>query len=428
MKFSSYLIVSMITSALIYPVFGHWAWGGTFYGSQSGWLQAMGFIDFAGSTVVHSVGGWVALATVIIIGPRIGKFSENGEANKIQPHNITLFYLGVFILFFGWFGFNCGSTLKATPEIAKIAINTVLAGSFGCLSAGALSWIFHEQGVLAAEDLGNGLLAGLVGITASCAFVGTTSAMIIGILSGILYYFSNHFIERVLKVDDVVGAVAVHAVCGAWGTIAVGFFIKPELLDGTSRFAQIIVQVIGVVACFLWSFGVGFTLIKLFDLFTGGMRVDREAEIKGLNIAEHGASSSVLDLINAMATSAREGSFTKASKVAVEFGTEIGDLAQGYNQMVDAIQDSIVETQSQALLAENARRKMETAFQTVDKQRQDAEEHAEYIKTVSRNLTHEMEEIRSAMNMISGSADQVQSSVMDLKKTSGRNKQHSFDS
>ena len=415
-KFISYLMVSVITSALIYPVFGHWAWGGLLNANQTGWLEAMGFKDFAGSTVVHSVGGWVALATIIVIGPRIGKYSEDGTINKIQPHNITLFYLGVFILFFGWFGFNCGSTLKATPDIAGIATNTVLSACFGCLAAGALSWVFHEDGVLAAEDLGNGVLAGLVGITAGCAFVGTTSAMFIGIISGILYYYANHFIERVLKVDDVVGAIAVHAVCGAWGTVALGLFIRPELLGDISRSAQIIAQIIGVVACFIWSFGVGFVLIKLFDMFTGGIRIDPDGEIMGLNIAEHGASSSVLDLINAIDKGAREGNFANAPKVEVEFGTEIGDLAQGFNRMVDAIQNSFSETKTQAERADHARLQMESAFTEVDRQRKEAQRQAEYIGSISRQLSAEMEEIKRAMTTISASADQVQTSVVNLKE------------
>ena len=416
MKFASYLIISVITSVLIYPIFGHWAWGGGVYPDQQGWLQAMGFKDFAGSTVVHSVGGWVALASAMVVGPRVGKYSEDGTVNKIQPHNITLFYLGVFILFFGWFGFNCGSTLKASPDIAIIALNTILSASFGCVSAGALSWIFHEEGVLAAEDLGNGLLAGLVGITAGCAFVETTSAMFIGVASGTLYYFSNHFIERVLKVDDVVGAVAVHAVCGVWGTIAVGLFIMPEMLGGISRVNQVTVQVIGAISCFLWAFGIGFILIKAFDFLSGGMRVDRDAEIIGLNVAEHGASSSVLDLVNAMHRSAREGNFANATKVEVEFGTEIGDLAQGYNQMVEAIQQSFSETERQAHLAEQARRQAEAAYSEVDRQRIEAEDQARYISSISERLTAEVKEIRTAMSMISGSADHVQNSVMDLKK------------
>ena len=415
MKFTSYLVISILTSALIYPVFGHWAWGGALETSQQGWLQAMGFKDFAGSTVVHSVGGWIALASIIVVGPRMGKFTKTGEARKIPAHNITLVYLGVFILFFGWFGFNCGSTLAATPDIAKIALNTVLAACFGGLASGILSWMCHETNLLNAEDLGNGVLAGLVGITAGCAFVDTIGAMCIGIISGLLFYFSSRFLEKQLKIDDVVGAVAVHAICGAWGTVAVGIFILPEMLNGISRADQIIVQLIGVLACFIWSFGVGFLLIKGFSIFTGGIRVDRKTEELGLNITEHGASSSVLDLVNAMRKSIIDGDFSQTSKVEVEFGTEIGDLAEGYNQMVDAIHTSFEETKRQARLAEESRKELEVAFRDVDDQRLAADHRRFQIEKISDKLRDVMAEVKQTMDTISGSTDLVKSSVENLQ-------------
>jgi Amt family ammonium transporter len=168
-RFASYLVLSALVSALIYPIFGHWAWGSLLSGGEPGWLEGLGFKDFAGSTVVHSIGGWVALAGVVIIGPRRGKFDKNGKPRRIQPHNMTLAYLGTFILFFGWFGFNCGSTLAASPQIADIAINTMLAACFGCVSSSALSWLRSPFRRPEGEMIANGILAGLVGITAGRA-------------------------------------------------------------------------------------------------------------------------------------------------------------------------------------------------------------------------------------------------------------------
>ena len=256
-RFSSYLIISGIISGFIYPVFGHWAWGGLLNG-QPGWLEAMGFKDFAGSTVVHSIGGWMALVGIIIVGPRLGKFDENGKPRKIPPYSIPDAILGTFILFFGWFGFNCGSTLHATPEIAGIALNTVLSACFGCFVATALSWSLTPEKRPEVEMVANGVLGGLVDITAGCAFVDTVGAIFIGIVSGAVVYFAVLFVERVLRLDDVVGAVAVHAFCGAAGTLMVGLFdVKTGLFYG-GGLGQLGVQALGVATCFVWTFTAGY--------------------------------------------------------------------------------------------------------------------------------------------------------------------------
>ena len=336
-KFRAYLITSACISGLIYPVFGHWAWGGLLDASQQGWLEAKGFIDFAGSTVVHSVGGWMALVGVIVVGPRMEKFDRNGQPRHIAPHNMTMAYLGTFILFFGWFGFNCGSTLEASNDVAKIALNTMLAGCFGCLSASTLSWVrspFHRP---EGEMIANGILGGLVGITAGCASVGSMGASAIGLVSGVVVYYGTMVIERVFKLDDVVGAISVHGLCGAWGTIAVGIFILPENLGETTRLAQIGVQALGVGTCFVWTFAIGYLIIKLIDKFGGGLRVDPEDEMVGLNVAEHGASSSILDLAQAMQKVVATGDYDHTKDVAIEIGTEAGDLARFFNKMIGAL-------------------------------------------------------------------------------------------
>ncbi len=337
-KFSSYVVVSFVTSAMIYPIFGHWAWGSFLNGETQGWLEARGFLDFAGSTVVHSIGGWVALAGVILVGPRLGKFNADGTPNKIPPHNLPLVYLGTFILFFGWFGFNAGSTLGATPDIAAIAMNTLLAASFGALAAGGLSWILSPSKHPEAEMIANGVLAGLVGITAGCAFVETESAAAIGLISGVIVYVGSVALERVFKLDDVVGAVSVHGFCGVWGTIAVGIFITPGKLEllGKTRLEQIGIQALGAGAAFLWAFPVA-ALVLIVLKRTIGMRVSPEAEELGLNIAEHGASSSIIGLATAMSRIQSVEDYEEVSNVEVEFGTEVGELAGYFNSMIEAV-------------------------------------------------------------------------------------------
>ena len=280
-KLKQYILLSFILTIFIYPVFGHWAWGSFLHGSDpasggAGWLEARGFKDFAGSSVVHSVGGWMALAGVIVVGPRLEKFEidpQTGKklkARKIQPGDMRFVFLGTFILFFGWFGFNCGSTLAATPDIAGIALNTTLSACFGCVVSSGLSWIFHPEKKIEGEMIANGVLAGLVGITAGCAYVDTAGAAIIGAVSGFIVYYVTILLERVLKLDDVVGAVPVHGFCGAWGTLAVGLFIRDDMLDGMTRMDQIGVQALGVVSCFLWAFGLGLLFYFLTDKFLGG--------------------------------------------------------------------------------------------------------------------------------------------------------------
>ncbi|MFW5488000.1 MAG: ammonium transporter [Desulfovibrio sp.] len=295
MKFSSYIFVSILVTALIYPISGHWAWGSLNGDASGGWLEALGFMDFAGSTVVHSVGGWVALAGALVIGPRIGKYAPDGKANAIPGHNIPLAALGVFILWFGWFGFNPGSTTTADNTIGLIAVNTSLAACAGVLGAMAISWMRFGKPDMSMTM--NGALAGLVGITAGCYTVSPVGSIIIGLIAGLLVVLSVEFIDKVLRIDDPVGAVSVHGVCGAWGTLAVGLFTVPGLNDGAGGllygggFGMLGVQLLGVVTVFAWAFGMGLIAFKLVGAFSGGLRVSPEEELKGLDISEHGSES-----------------------------------------------------------------------------------------------------------------------------------------
>jgi ammonium transporter, Amt family len=286
-KFSAYLVYSFFVSLVIYPVVGHWIWGG-------GWLATLGMWDFAGSTVVHSTGGWLALAGAAMLGPRIGKYTRDGKPVPIFGHNMPLTALGVFILWFGWFGFNPGSTMAATPSIAHIAVTTNLAAAAGAISAMVAAWMMF--GKPDASMTLNGALAGLVAITAPCAFVSASSAIVIGLASGVLVVFAVVFIERVLKVDDPVGAVSVHAVNGAWGTLALGLFAQDVFSPGTTGDGLLfgggakllMAQATGVVSVAAWSLGTGFVLFGILRA-TMGLRVGEEEEMEGLDVTEHGS-------------------------------------------------------------------------------------------------------------------------------------------
>jgi ammonium transporter, Amt family len=279
-KFIGYLLYSVCITGLVYPIFGSWAWGSLFNGS--GWLEGLGFIDFAGSTVVHSVGGWAALAGAMVLGPRLGKYTATGAVKPILGHNIPLAALGVFILWVGWFGFNPGSTTAANKDIAMIFVNTNLAAAAGCIVAMFVSWFKFGK-----PEVGmslNGALAGLVGITAGCANVTPSSAIIIGAVAGGLVVFSVLFFDKI-RIDDPVGAISVHGVCGAWGTLGAGIFN----IGGTSL--KIIgVQVIGIGACFVWTFAAAYAIFKLIDM-TVGLRVSKEEELEGLDATEHGGNA-----------------------------------------------------------------------------------------------------------------------------------------
>jgi len=277
-KFTGYLVYSVVLCAFIYPVFGSWAWGSLLNGG--GWLEGMGFIDFAGSTVVHSVGGWAALAGAIVLGPRLGKYGKNGEVRAIPGHNIPMAAIGVFILWLGWFGFNPGSTTTGDSSIAIIFVTTNLSAAAGAICAMFASWIMFQK-----PDIGmslNGALAGLVGITAGCANVSPTSAIIIGAISGILVVLSVVTIDK-MHIDDPVGAISVHGVCGAWGTLAAGLFNM-----GGTNVKIITTQLIGIGAAFAWAFGTAFILFKVIDM-TIGLRISKEDEMMGVDIVEHGA-------------------------------------------------------------------------------------------------------------------------------------------
>ncbi|GET31031.1 ammonium transporter [Prolixibacter sp. SD074] len=283
-KFSTYLIFSVVITLFIYPVSGHWVWGG-------GWLSELGFHDFAGSTVVHSVGAWLGLAGAIMVGPRIGKY--NGKSKAIPGHNLTFGALGVFILWFGWFGFNPGSQLAAAGSdnshaISLIFITTNLAAAAGALSSMLVSWGRYKFPSLSLTL--NGALAGLVAITAGCDTVTPGGAIAIGAIAGIILVFGVEFIDQKLHIDDPVGAVSVHGLGGAAGTLMVGLFSTNGGLFYGGGAHLLGIQALGVLAVMAWSLGTGYILFKLLKS-TIGLRVSRRIEEEGLDVYEHGESA-----------------------------------------------------------------------------------------------------------------------------------------
>ncbi len=277
-KINAYFAYSFLVGAVVYPIYGHWAW------SDNGWLTQIGpgLADYAGSAVVHMIGGFLALAGAIGVGPRRG-FREGAE---LKGHNIPYVVIGTFILFFGWFGFNINS-----DSLGLNAVNTLLAGAAGATSA--IYVVLLRTGKADIEMACNGTLAGLVGITAGCAYVDPWGAVVIGLIAGVIMIFGVDFVKNVIKADDPVGAVTVHGICGAWGVLAVGIFAAGNngvegLVAGNAE--QLIPQIVGLLVAAAWGFGAGFVLFKALDL-TMGLRASEEEELEGLDIPEHGASA-----------------------------------------------------------------------------------------------------------------------------------------
>lgn len=292
-EFKSYLIYSVLISAVVYPVSGHWMWGGLAGEASQGWLERLGFHDFAGSTVVHSVGGWIALAGTLALGPRIGKYRHDGKANPIPGHSLVLGTLGVFLLWIGWFGFNPGSYTAGIGSIGRVAMTTNLAACAGTVAALVTAWI-----IMGKPDLTmalNGSLAGLVAVTAPCDLVTANASIVIGLVAGVLVVLSVFGFDR-LHIDDPVGAVSVHCVNGVWGTLAVGLFAAPVSCGYGNELAGLFygggikflgIQALGAGTTALWAFSMGVVIFFALKKF-GILRVSAKTELKGLDLAEHG--------------------------------------------------------------------------------------------------------------------------------------------
>ncbi|MDX5445662.1 MAG: ammonium transporter [Zoogloeaceae bacterium] len=341
MHFPAYILLSAVVAGLIYPVFGHWAWGGVIGGGEGGWLAQMGFVDFAGSTVVHSLGGWVALAAVIILGPREGRFVPGEAARVIPAGNLPVAMLGGLLLFFGWFGFNGGSTLAFNDAVPAILAHTALAAAAGVLAGILIGWRLH--GYCEVMYALNGALAGLVAITACAHVVSGLDAIVLGAIGSVIMVVANEWLLA-RRIDDAVSAIPAHLAAGAWGTVAVALFGDLDVIgNGLSRVEQLSVQTLGVVTCGLWSFGVAWLLLRGLGRLRP-LRVSPEDERVGLNVSEHGARTELVMLMETMDEHGRTGNLT--NRVAVEPFTEVGQIASAYNRVIGALEEATEQTRA----------------------------------------------------------------------------------
>lgn len=332
-SFLGYLLVCCIVSAFIYPMVGHWVWGGASGGKGVGILQELGFIDFAGSTIVHSVGGWVALAAAIVVGPRVGRFGPSGEVYKISGASMPLAIMGTLIMWFGWVGFNGGSALTFDDSVPLIIVNTLLGGAAGGLTTMMVG--YWETRIFQVSHVINGVLAGLVAVTANCFAIVPLEACLIGGIGGIVMLLCSKMLMK-LKIDDAVDAIGVHLASGAWGTLAVAIFCDLAVLDtGLSRLAQFNVQLVGIAAVGIWSFGISYAFMKITERFVT-YRVPLAHEIKGLNVAEHDASTDVLELVQTIQHQTFTGDLSKRAKIAKH--TEVGQISEAYNKLLDRVE------------------------------------------------------------------------------------------
>lgn len=342
MAIRGYLLLALLISGLVYPVFGHWVWSGLAQPGTTGWLEQRGFVDFAGSTVVHSLGGWVALAAVVVIGPRLGRFSRKNFAQQTPSADLPLAFLGALLLWFGWFGFNGGSTFAFNEQVPRILVNTLLAGAAGLTTP--LVWTLVIQNrQLPFKAVMNGSLAGLVAITANCHAVSPANALIIGAVGGMVMMGLEFLLEQ-CHIDDVIGAIPVHLGPGIWGTLAVALFADLDKLGtGLGRWEQLTVQVSGILACGLWAFPVTLGALLVLNHYFS-LRVSRKNEYLGLNVSEHGARNEFQELFVTMQTHAKTGNLER--RVKVDTLTEIGQISRWYNHVVAALELSTAKIQA----------------------------------------------------------------------------------
>ena len=440
MRFSGYIAVTVMIAMIIYPVFGHWAWGNLLHADNPAFLADQGFIDFAGSTVVHSTGAWVALAAIIVLGPRLGRFDEDGKPVRFIGHNPVLASMGTIILLVGWIGFNGGSTTAGTPQFAHIVSNTIiaaLAGGLVGLSLGRLLdytlpadyGFIDERGLSGApftiirlgwnhgyfrpERMTNGVLGGLVAITAGCDAVTSHGALAIGAIGAVVATSSAEMLERWFKLDDVVGAVPVHGFAGAWGTIAVAFFATPEALATDGRWSQFLIQSQGVVLNFVWVFTIAYTVLKVIDglrLF-GGLRVDRDGESEGLNVSEHGTRLGTGEVVRAL-RSLSERRMDMGHRLDETAGDESGELAFYFNRLMDGlVKDMVGGTQRLSQMS----KKLERASHVLAEQSVVTADHAQSVSDTTVSVASSMVTMEGAVAGVRQKADSISQSASSIR-------------
>ncbi len=381
MRLISYIWITCIVATLIYPVIGNWVWGGAI-GGPAGWLAERGFIDFAGSMVVHAVGGWVALAAILIIGPRIGRFDSK---HPIQGNNISLAAVGLLLLWVGWFGFNGGSLLKANDAIPGVLVNTMFSAVAGTLAVCAFIWTKNKT--VDVPLIISGALAGLVSVTASAHAISLGDALIIGMIGGYISLGGRALLEH-FKIDDVIDVVPVHCFAGIWGTIAVALFADLSKLDtGLTRYEQLLIQMEGILFISLWAFIVSYIILRCTNHYFP-LRVSQDQEIMGLNVSEHRATTATLDLLTSMEQQRTSGDFTQT--IPVEPHTEAGQIAEQYNRVLERVVNE----------ADKAKAALDDA-EIANKTK------GEFLATVSHELRTPLTSIKGSLGLILGHMDET---------------------
>ncbi|GAB4185458.1 MAG: hypothetical protein OHK0024_25650 [Thalassobaculales bacterium] len=375
MRYGGYIATSALVSLLVYPVYAHWAWNGGVGEAPAGWLAALGFIDFAGSTVVHSIGGWAALAAVLVVGARAGRFEGGG---RLHASSLSLSALGVLLLFLGWFGFNGGSLMRLDDRLAMVLLNTVLGGAAGGLGAHLLAYAATRR--VPVESLLNGVIAGLVAITAGCHLFSPGLSVLVGLGGGAVAVAGARLLEH-WRIDDAVQAIPAHLFAGIWGTLAVALAAEAPL-------RQLGLQALGMAAAGIYGFGLTFLALRLIDRHFA-LRVGRDAELMGLNIAEHGAGSDTFDLLAAMEQHRLGGDFARPLKFRQD--SELAPVAVQYNRVLDRVN------------LEAARR--EQAIADLRRAKHDAEAASRAKDAFLANMSHEL---RTPLNAVIGFAELVE--------------------
>ena len=410
MRFPAYVLISIVVVGFVYPTSGHWIWG------SDGWLAQKQMVDFAGSTVVHSLGAWMGLAGAIMLGPRLGRFDKNGNATSMHGHSLVLAVIGVLILWFGWFGFNGGSTLTGDSSVARIMANTILCASAGGISCFVVSMVM-SKGEVKIEKLLNGVVGGLVAITAGCAVMEPSGALWLGIFTGVIIYFFEDFLLNVCKVDDPVNVVAAHGVAGAWGTIALVFFAPTANLPLGSVSAQLSVQLQGVFAVLVWGLSAGFILFGILKSF-GFLRVTPEGESMGLNVHEHGASSGLMETMNAMrgVISANRGTGESdlTKRIDVEIGSEQGDVAALFNELIDSFHDTIVTIKNSTSELATAALTMRSTSQDIENDMVNQSSHVENVNEAIFNMSESIKHIADNTGKTAKATSQVSLQVSEM--------------
>lgn len=429
MRFRGYLLVTALVSGLVYPISGHWIWG------EGGWLAELGFVDFAGSTVVHSLGGWVGLAGAAMLGARWGRFGPDGEVQAIPPHNLLLTALGVFILWLGWFGFNGGSTLAADETVAGILVNTFLAAAAG--GTAGLVLIPSDAGTGAIAGVLNGILGGLVAVTAGADTLSPLSSVAVGFLGGVVVLAGEWFLLHILRIDDPVGAVPVHAFAGAWGTLAVALFAPIQELPAATRITQIGVQGLGILAVATWGLAAGILVFGLLRS-AGQLRVSPEDEDRGLNEAEHGARTVWLDTLQTMRTITDEHDLSR--RAPEEPHTEAGDVARGINELLDSLAHTFSQWQSDTERVASAGEQLSGSAEAIAGHAQDsahrlnrvghsvaeanttAQDVAEQIRAVSRNASEANDRTQDGREAVSRAVADIRALQSAGERVEGANR------